>query len=105
MEGSSHDLGNLSRPIVVGGVSDIEDLVMHRVEWCFQSSDDRSSNIQTVDYRSPRGPITRHANLLSRPSQSGEIIQNNVEAHSRGSAISGRIAHERRRKLSIGQLP
>src|SRR5208337_1752591 len=72
-ESCSNNFSDFSHPVIVGIVSDVEDLVVHGFDRRLQYGNDGSRNIQTMDQRPPGCAIAGHANLLGRPSKPREI--------------------------------
>src|SRR5206468_7689808 len=90
----SHYLRNLAHAIVVRRIANIEYFIVDCFGGSLQHRDNRTHDVQPMDQWPPRYPIAGHLDLLGRPCQPGQVVQNDVKSHSRRSAVSGGIAHE-----------
>src|SRR6266545_6745917 len=94
-----YNLGDLPHPIVMSSVADVEDLVVNRVARRLQDGNDSPADVQPVNQRTPRCAVTGHLYFLGCPGKTGEVVQYDVEAHSRRCSVSRRVPHKGGREM------
>src|SRR2546430_2956998 len=99
----AHYLRNLAHAIVVRSIANIEYFIVNRFGGSLQHCDNRTRDVQPMDQWPPRCPIASHLDLLGRPCQPSQVIQDNVKSHSRRSAVGSGIAHEGGRESLPGE--
>src|SRR5271166_1647238 len=82
-------------------VSDVEDLICDRFPRRLEHGDDGLANVEPVHNRAPGCTVTGHSDLLGCPSESGQVVQNDVKSHPRRSTIRRGVPHEGRRELFV----
>src|SRR6516164_2560215 len=99
----SDDRGDFANPVILGVIADVENLVVHRLARRFESEDHGLADIFNMDQRPPWRSVARHSDLFGGPGEPGEVIENNVEPHSRADAECSGVAQKYRREMGIGE--
>src|ERR1700720_2745974 len=68
-----------------------------------QSEDDRLADVFDMDERPPRRAVAGHPDLFGGPREPGQVVKNDVEAHTRASAECRGVAQEHRREICVGE--
>src|SRR6516164_9849119 len=96
-----HNGGDFADAVILPVVTDVEDFVMNCLARSFESKDDRLTNVVDMDQWSPRCSIAGHLDLFDGPRKAGEIVEDNIETHSRTGAECRCVAQEHGRKMGI----
>src|SRR5262245_15602515 len=96
------DLGDFADSIVIGVLADVEYIAADGVFRRDERPIDGFAHILHVDERAPWTAVTHHGNPLGRPGERRQIIEHDVEAHSRRRAVRRRVAQEHRAEVGAG---
>jgi hypothetical protein len=87
-----HNGSYLADSVILLVITDVEDFVVHGITRCFKSEYNCLANVIDVDERAPRRSVAGHLDLFGSPGESGEIVENDIEAHPRAGAESRCVA-------------
>jgi hypothetical protein len=88
-EQSRDDLDEVELPVVLVGVSDVEDLAAKLVGAGLERDDDGTGGVPRVDVRSPE-LLAEHLQHPARPQVSRELVHRKIESHARRDPVDGR---------------
>src|SRR5277367_2512844 len=89
-----NDLGDFSDPVVLRILTDIEDLAIDCVGRRLECAANRGADILDVHHGAPGTAVAGHRDPLDGPGERAQIIDDDVESHSRRWTVGGRIAQE-----------
>ena len=98
-----HSGGDFADAVILPIITNVEDLVVHGLTRCFESNDNRLTDVINMDQRSPWCSIARHLDLFGSPGESGKIIEDNIETHTRTGAECCCVAQEHGRKTGVSE--
>ena len=95
----------LDAALELAAASGLRHLTMDDVARRGEDALDCLGDIRGVDERPPRRTVARHPDLPGGPRQAGEVVEHDVESHTRGRTKCRGIPHERRREIVVGERP
>src|SRR5690606_32270042 len=85
-----HNLSDVTYPIVVGGLADVERLVEYCIYRGAESCHEGSGDVFDVHDRAPRRAVRLKQDFAPRYRPGDQIVQDDVEPHPRREPVSGR---------------
>ncbi len=93
------DLCQLADSVVLGVLPDVEDPAAHRILGRHETAVDRLANVLDMHDGAPGTAVARHGDALGRPGQRTQIVDDDIEAHTRRGTERCRIAQKYRREI------
>ena len=96
-------VGQVFDLVILAVLADVEDLVVDQLFGSLQGGDKSATEILDVDQRPPGGAVAHDLDLPGGVTPGGQIVDDQVEAEERRSAVNGGVPHEDRGKIIISQ--